>query len=236
MKGYDLIPANADMLLDLPFYEGTGTITRDQAKPHHQDVALVATPTWDTVGGTGLGVITLNGTTQYIELANADCADLDFTSGDYSIGMWFYWTVGQPTLMLAGRYQLDVSGWEFYLYDGGGADRILTLRHNHAGGVAARSACYSIDWSHDTWWFVGASRSGIAAVHYRNGIALTTTHGGGGLEDMETCAQDLVFGTRYSKDTNFFSGSIWRPRVWSRALTAIDWLNIYESERDLLGV
>jgi len=234
VKGYDLISANADMLLDLPFYEGTGTITRDQAKPHHQDVTLVATPTWDTANG--LSVMTFDGAAEYLELANADSADLDFTSGDYSIGMWFKWVVGSPTLMLIGRNQVDVSGWELYLYDGGGADRTLTLRHNHAGGAALRTACYSVGWARDAWWFAGISRSGIAAVHYRNGIALTTTHSAGGLEDMETCARDMVIGARYTKDANFFNGSMWRPRVWSRALTAIDWLNIYESERDLLGV
>ena len=87
MKGYDNVPENEDILLDLPLYEGVGTITRDQAKPHHQDVDLILTPTWDTVAGTGLGVITTDGiTNEYLNLAAASCVDLDFTAGDYSIG------------------------------------------------------------------------------------------------------------------------------------------------------
>ena len=35
MMGYDKISLNEDILLDLPFSEGVGVITHDQAKPHH---------------------------------------------------------------------------------------------------------------------------------------------------------------------------------------------------------
>jgi len=233
--GYDNQPINHQILLDLPFEEGVGAITRDLAKPHHEDVLLIATPTWDETDS-GVGTITFDGATEYLELDQASCADLDFTTEDYSIGMWFYWTVGNPTLMLMGRNQVDVGGWELYLYDGGGADRILTLRHNHAAGAAVRSACNSTAWTRDTWWFVGVSRSGNVAPHYRNGKSITTNYGVGGLEDMETCAQDLVVGARYTKDANFYCGSMYRPRIWDRALTATEWAQIFEMERHWFGV
>jgi hypothetical protein len=241
MKGYDDLPMNSDILLDLPFYEGVGAITRDQAKPHHQDVDLVLTPTWDTVALSGLGVISFDGTTdEYLELAGANCADLNFTSGDYSIGTWMTWGNGtDDDQTVIARYLNDNNGWELYLYDGGGADRTLTMRHHHAStlvGGNPRTACYSGDWTYDTWWFLGISRSGGLAQHYRNGDAIATTCSAGGLVDPETCAQDLVISIRGTKDANHLFGSQWRPRIWNRALSAADWTEIFETERDLFGV
>ena len=238
MRGYDKIPENEDLLLDLPFYEGTGTITRDQAKPHHQDVELKNTPTWDTLAS-GLGVLTFDNTSnQYIELDHAACVDLDFMAGDYSLGCWMRWEDTGTSLMVMGRYKLDVSGWELYLFRAGGPIDYLSLRHHHAGtlvGGNPRSGCYSVGWLPDIWWFMGLSRTGGGeAQHYRNGIALAM--GTGGLVDPETCGQDLVIGTRYTKDTNFFKGSIWRPRIWNRALTAAEWLIMFEKERTGFGV
>lgn len=235
MKGYDNVPENEDILLDLPLYEGVGTITRDQAKPHHQDVDLILTPTWDSVAS-GLGVITLDGlTNEYLNLAAANCIDLDFTSGDYSIGGWINWSSGETSQIILGRYELDVSGWEVYLTETG-ALRYLSLRHHHAAGAAVRTACYSLGWAQSTWCFFGISRSGAAAIHYKNGVALATTHSVGGLEDIETCGEDLAVGIRYTKDANRYKGSQWRPRVWNKSLTANEWLNIFEKERDFFGV
>jgi hypothetical protein len=241
MKGYDDLTVHGDILIDLPFYEGVGTITRDQAKPHHQDVDLVLTPTWDTVAASGLGVISFDGTThEYLELAGANCADLNFMAGDYSIGAWVNWGNGlDDDQTVIARYLNDNNGWELYFYDGGGADRILTLRHHHAAtlvGGNPRTACYSEDWDYNTWWFIGISRSGILAQHYRNGAAITTACSAGGLVDPETCVQDLVIGIRGTKDANHLCGSQWRPRIWDRALSAAEWLRIFESERDLFGV
>ena len=253
MIGYDKIAEHSDILLDLPFYEGIGIITRDQAKPHHQDVDLKNTPTWGRTqtgeyefsnafdwgfdSGIGIGVITLDGANEYLELDNAVSLDLDFMASDYSIGAWIYWTTGKPSQIIIGRYQLDVGGWELYLFDD--PNYYLSLRHHHAATLVPpvtgnpRSGCYSSQWVKNTWHFVGISRSGATAIHHRNGVALITT---GTLVDPETCAQDLVVGIRFCKTNNNFKGSIWRPRVWNRALSASEWLNIFERERHFFGV
>ena len=273
MFGYDNVLENDSLLLDLPFYEGAGIITRDQSKAHHQDIDLINAPEWDwnrygkgsfCIGfasgydksnydisafssafskafhtGEGIGTIKFDGgefVDHYIEIATVDSLDLDFTSGDYSYGVWFYWTTYENTQMLIGRYKLDVSGWEIYLYRG--ASAILTQRHHHAGtlvGGNPRSACYSIGWNVAGWHFFGTSRVGGGnAIHYRNGVAVTTITGG--LVDPETNAGDLVIGARYTKDANFFRGSQWRPRLWNRAVSANEWLNIFEKERRFFGV
>ena len=235
--GYDNKSINHQMLLDLPFLEGIGAITHDQSKVHHEDVDLVLTPTWDSVAS-GLGVITTDGATnEYLELAGASSTNLNFITGDYSIGVWIKWDDGaDDDQTVIARYVDSANGWELYLYDGGGADRTLTMRHHHAGGATTRTASYSVDWAYDTWWLIGISRSGISAPHYRNGVPIMTTTSAGGLIDPETCAADLVIGIRETKDANRFCGSRWRPRIWDRALSASEWLQIFETERHWFGV
>jgi len=225
---YDNLGINKDILLDLPFREGVGVITNDVAKPHHP-VTLVGAPTW-TARPSGLMGLTLDGLTEYLQCLAAQCADLDFTNGDYSLGGWIDWTVLEFSQIIMGRYQLDSNGWELYLYNDG-ATNLLTLRHHHSAGASVRSACYSEGWTPGTPWFYGISRSGDTAFHYRNGEPLETTHSVGGLIDPETCNQDLVIGVRTTKDANFFKGWRWRPRVWGRAVPANQWKTMYDFEK-----
>ena len=217
---YDSLPLNEDILLDLPFREGTGVITQDVAKPHHP-ITMVGDPTWTELD-TGLTVLTLDGATQYLYSENDETEDLEFTDGDYSIGAWIKWQAGgEDSQIVIGRYQVDVGGWEIYLYSTGS----LTERHHHAGGDALRSACYSMGWTYDTWHFMGISRSGATGIHYRNGVPLAML---GTMEDPEATTQDLVIGVRFNKSDNEYKGPLWRPRVWGRALSGIEWLQEYE--------
>ncbi len=221
---YDDVPFNREILLDLPFREATGIITQDVAKPHHP-VALVNTPTWATLD-TDLSVLSLNGANEYLQSLNADTADLGFTTGDYSVSVWLKWEDGEDSQIVMGRWELNVGGWEVYLFS---PTNLLTLRHHHAGGAAVRTGIFSAGWTRDVWHCMGISRTGGGdAVHYRNGVPLTMT---GALEDPEATTSDLVVGTRYTKDANFFKGPLWRPRAWNRILTQAEWAQIYERER-----
>jgi len=240
-NSYDRIPEHQSILLDLPFQEGIGTVTRDLSEPHHKDILLINTPTWETLAS-GLGVLAFDNTTnEYIELDHAACVDFDFIAGDYSLGCWFRWEDTATSLNVMGRYELDVSGWEVYLFGGLGGQNYLTSRHHHAGTLVPpiagnpRSACYSENWSPLTWWFMGISRiGGGEAQHYRNGIAVEMTTGG--LVDPETCAQDLVMGARWTKNADFFKGKRYRPRIWNRALSQKEWKGIFNAERAWFGV
>lgn len=224
---YDSIGYNQEMLLDLPLREGIGILTSDVAKPHHV-VDLINTPTW-TALDTGLMTLNFNGTTEYMECEGATCADLDFTSGDYSVGGWFNWANSiHDSQILIGRYEVSVSGWEVYLTEAG-ALRYLSLRHHHAAGASLRTGAYSLSWAFGTNWHFGISRIGDTAYMYRNGVAVTTTSDT--LIDPETSARDLVIGVRgVSKDTNYFSNMRGRIIVSGKALTAEDWSNMYKHQ------
>lgn len=84
--GFDKSAINAGLLLDLTLSEATGTVVLDRAKPRHP-IVMINSPTWSKLSS-GLGVNTLNGTNQWLECAAVSCADLNFTSGDFSAAIW----------------------------------------------------------------------------------------------------------------------------------------------------
>ena len=286
MRGYDKIPEHEGILLDLPFYEGRADLTRDQAKPHHQDINMNdpggGSFLWDRIalgrsafdnafnvdgasfdsgktsfglgfsldypspGGIGLLKFTAVGGGAadgvYLDCAAANCADLDFTTGDFSIACWINWdSTGAWSEIIIGRYAVDISGWEVYLDISGGRNTV-SQRHSHASVAGnTNSNCFSVGWAPGVWAFLGISRIGgdLYPVHYRNGVALTMSYETTptpGMLDPDTCNQDLTIGCRFTKDANWYRGQMWRPRVWDRALSAVEWLNIFERERGYFGV
>ena len=176
----------------------------------------------------------------YLALTAVESADLDFVAGDYSFGVWVNITDTSHSQIIIGRYALDSKGWEIYWTSVGGV-RYISQRHHHAATLVPpitgnpRSGCYSVGWTEGIWWFLGISRfGGGEGYHYQNGIALAMTTGG--LVDPETSNNSLVIGARFTKDSNWFKGGQWRPRLWSRALTATEWITIFNRERHFFGV
>jgi len=71
---------------------------------------------------------------------------------------------------------------------------------------------------------------------YRNGVPLTMTYSALGIHDPDACNKDLLVGTRFTKDSDWYSGLQSRPRVWGRSLSEAEWKGIYESEKHWYGV
>lgn len=226
---YDNIDTNKRILLDLPFREGRGTITQDVSK-YHRPVALIATPTWTTLAS-GLPVLDFDAPSdEYFQILNADSTELNFTSGDYSIGGWFNYSGGDSN-MISGRYELDVSGWELYLYS-----PFLQLRHNHAAGATVRTGTYSTGWTTNTWWFFGLSRSGATATMCRGtagraGTLTDLTVSGDALIDPATCPVYDLVSCRFTKDQDYFNGPMGRLIVADVAFSFDDWMSIYQREK-----
>lgn len=234
MIGYDNLAIHHQLILDLPFREAVQAITYDVAKPHHKDV--MGNFTWASLAS-GLGVISLDGAAEYLDEAAAECADLAFTSENYSLGIWILWeTIGTDSVVM-GRYVVDNDGWELYLTPGAG-NNYLTLRHHHVSlAPDLRSACYSENWTQGVWWLMGVSRDGATPRMYRNGVAVDVTCDASGLRDADAAARDLVIGTRCTKNAQWVKGKIWRPRIWSgRALTEDEWKHIFDTEKHWFGL
>jgi len=138
-------------------------------------------------------------------------------------------------MMIAGRYELDATGWELYLFDLPG-NGYLTLRHHHVSLAEDRDGCYSANWVENVWQFMGVSRSGLYPVHYRNGIALPMTYDVNGMRDPDSSPEDLVIGARYTKNADYYRSLMKGLRIMGRALSANDWQEMFEMERHLFGV
>lgn len=228
---YDSLGINEDIVMDMSMLEATGTITHDESKS-----GIVATlhngVIWDAIASGRHGVHLLEFVSRYLDASAADTTNLNFTTTDYSLVMWVYMSHWLDDDMVAmGRYHVvNRRGWEVYYYD---PTNLMTLRHHHAGTTPTRTGAYSGGWLRDGQRrLFGVTREGATAQHYMNGQPVTTIISAGGLVDPDTSTDDLVIGCRHTKDTNFWTGHLHRPRAWSRALSADEHRFIFEMERD----
>ena len=231
VKGFDNMAVNRGLLMGLPFAEATGVITHDVAKPHHDPVTLVGPPTWEAIGSR-LGVLSLNGVTDYLEAAAADTLDLDFTAGNYSVAGWIYQEASAQSKLLIGRYAVDTNGWEIYTNDGAGIG-YLEMRHHHFSlAPDLRDGLSSVGWFLNQWNFVTITRNGVYPLVYRDAVAIPVTYDPlAGLSDPDSSNSDLVIGARFSKDANFFAGKMWNWRIWNRELGSDEVKFLYNTER-----
>jgi len=226
---YDNLGLNEDIELDLSMLEATGTLLHDESKNHivatqHKTAGTIV---WDALAAGRYGIQLANQrilgsyiNKQYLDAPAADTANLDFTSGDYSLAIWFRWIWDSYSQILFGKYAVDTCGWEVYLHKASG-NCSLTVRHHHSGEATDRTASYSYGWEDDsTMWLFSCSRVGATCQHYLNGLPITTIVSAGGLIDpASSAARDLIIGKRFTGDQNYLYGHFHRPRAWSKALT-----------------
>jgi len=231
VMGHDKLRLNHQLLLSLPFREMTGQRVKDRSIPHHTIVGHnMAWASGMPVIPSQLGLGVFNGANAYCDGAAIDTADLDFTTGDYSIAGWIFYQATAMSQIVIGRYGVDLDGWELYLHD---PNETLNLRHHHSSLPATRTGCYSSGWATGQWHLFGISRSGSYPRHFRNGAEVEVV---GVLSDPDACNRDLVIGTRFTKDANWYSGYMTLLRVWDRMLEDWEHRQIFEMERHWFGI
>jgi len=234
--GYDKLPINHEIVLDLTFEEMIRLLAHDRAKPHHIASLLGHAPVWGRVALSDLGILEFNGISQYLEIPAVDSQDLDFT-GDFSLAAWIYPVYTASAMVIMCRNTTDGCGWCMFLYDNPTLGPLLSLRTNQAG---SHSECYAAGFPDSVWQLVGFSRdsAGLTATCYRNGEALPTVLGPGGMLDPVACvaANKALIGVQEGEGMNFYGGHKWRPRAWPIKLSAEDWKQVFEAERHWFGV
>ncbi len=183
----------------------------DDSRYHsHLDFAAgAAAPAW-VQRPSGAWVLEYNGTSQYMDASNVATRQLDIITQKYTLLCWVHWKdTGQSGIIL-GRYQLDIEGWEIYFTENAGV-YYLTQRHHHAGTVVdthPRSASNSEGWLPDTTHHMAVvfNGNGTDCNHFRNGVDLAISSSTGGIRDPETCADELIAGSRYTKSDNWYWG------------------------------
>jgi len=244
-RGFDNAQVAHGLALSLPFDEGVGLLAHDRAKPHHlltQHDLGGGSFTWTNLGS-GLPYLQFaavgGGATDgvYLDCPWSDTVDLNFTTGDFSVGGWINWdSTGGWSEVVIGRYGVDIDGWELYMDISGHlpVGNTLSQRHHHASLTPnVNSDCFSTGWTPGTWHFFGVSRVGgdLYPVHYRNGEPLVMSYETSGMLDPDTAKRDLVVGCRYTKDANWYRNGMKGLRVWpGRALSEADWKYIFVTE------
>ncbi len=231
---YDNLELNTDIELDLSMLEAIGTLFHDESRNHSMATshATLGNPLWMQLSASRYGLsinpaLPLIDTRQFLDIPAADCTNLNFTSTDYSVAIWFHWSdSGETSQIVFGKYVVSDSGWEVYLSEIG-ALRYMTVRHHHAAGATFRTATNSLGWAYNEWHLFSYSRTGTTAQHYRDGQPIPSD--GDVLIDPESSvANDFRIGCRYTEDSNWLKGRFHRPRAWSRALTADEHRLLFE--------
>jgi hypothetical protein len=231
-RGYDNTPVLQQTVLDIPMFEGTGALAHDISRQVATDktMTLVNTPAWYSSVLSNTMMLDLDSAgPDHLVLAAASCADLNFTTGSFSGAVWIYahTIIGSiRTLMCRGLTSTD--GWFFAI----GTDGYLYLVTNQA---AANQVSFSANGSivAVAWYLVGFTRFNATVKVFRNGANITSTSNTH--VDPLTSARDLHVGV-YDDHTWPFDGYMWRPRIWNRLLSELEFAELFQQERHLFGV
>jgi len=226
--GFDHRVTNMELLLSLRMEEGVGTLCFDWAKPHHV-VTLVNTPAWTTLDN-DLTVLDFDAAgPDHLICAAAGCADLDFTSGDFSGACWVRGdALGNRNIMTHGVHNTD--GWYWYI-DINGAMQLVTSQAAAFQATVGGAGDIVVG----TWRFVAFTRVGAAVVMYTNGQNVTVT-AGTHIDPATAAARNFYVGVNNAAGAAWYDGDLWNPRVWGKALTAAEHAELFEIERSLFGV
>lgn len=182
----------------------------------------VNSPTFTSSGGKPLGYVTLNGSNQYLD--NTTPSGIP-TSGDFSMGGWFYVTssaFGADEILMG---QDDTNRSWFFTFSPSTpltASKLLFYTGN--GGVPNSN---SLGTAVDTWyhWIAVYHASSGNVDFYQNGALLNTGTGAGTLQNTTQTfriGNDGTFG-------QFFPGRVDSVGMWSCALTASQVSTLYNS-------
>lgn len=228
MRSLDKDPLYRNLLLSLPMREATGTATtRDVANPHHP-MTLNSSPPWVKLS-TGLYVLQF-AAGDSIQCAAASCADLGPTSGALSASAWVYPTTlgATPKTILAKINGGASEGW-WFLHDAT-SSRYLQFYDPQGGGKRTYTGV-ALDLN--VWQLVGFYKSGTTLRVFVNGRDATSVMEANA-SLAASAADDFYVG--YYTGGSSFTGSMWNPRVWGRALAPSEHMQIFNQERHLFGV
>ena len=216
---------NAGLVLSIPMFEGTGSsFVADTSYVHHQ-IAMTHSPGWVQTAS-GLWVLDFDGASDELSIASSDA--LNFTSQSFTVALWLYphvLTGATKVFIEKGTY--GTNGWwvghdmsfRFIAYLDSGThytqipDDVLVI---------------------DTWQLMAVTFTTSICLGYRNAIDMTSRDDGDG--NIKTAAGVAAKIGRSSAGTEQYNGLMWNPRVWNRALSPVEHMQIFNRERALFGV
>lgn len=235
-KGYDNLPMFYQTVLDIPLFEGVGLVAHDisraPATALDKTMTIHVAPPWMQLPLSGISFLDCDATNpDFLDLAQAESTDMDFTAGAFSLLGWFYFLDITLGPMLFCRGVLNVDGWYMNVLNDGSI-RVYT---NQAGDFQFSSTAAGAVVI-NTWYMIAATRLTDSVRIYVNGIDVTDT--AGTHTNPLTANRELHIGCYDDELSNGLHGYLAHPgpRIWSRQLSATEIAQIFRMERGLFGV
>ena len=230
--GYDNLDINHNLVLDLPFEQGSAALpARDRSKNHYP-FTLTGAPAPYVIPASGHNTLDFTpGNPDFLEAAIANVPDLDFTTEDFSLAVWICpdTLVGDLELMCHGLDATD--GYDVRIM----ADGSVVFSSNQAAAqqqVASAAGVVVVD----VWRLIGISRSGVLVQIFLNGIEVAYTAQPDIVNPL-TSARKVLFGVYDDEATDPWSQYMGQPRAWlDRQLAARDHRFIWKTDRNRYGV
>jgi len=216
-----------NLWLWLRLNEGVGTLTHDKSIQRITPFTLHGTPVWTQLAS-GIMVLDFNSATpDWLDCPALTTAQLDFTAGDFSMGMWAK-IDDAVTRSLLTRGLANTDGW--------------LLQVNNAGRVgfatcqagATQTTFSTICIAAGTWYFIGVSRTGASVGTFVNGEDVTDapdTH-----VNPLTSNREVHVGVLDDETSDPWDGQMWNVRIWGRCLEPWEWLELFNMERHWVNV
>lgn len=216
-----------NLWLWLPFNEATGALSHDHSIWRITPFTHHGTPAWTQLAS-GIYVLDFNSATpDWLDCPALTSAKLDFTAGDFSMGVWAKIDDAVTRILLC-RGVANTDGW-FLLVSNAGNVGFATCQ------VGFTQATYStVCITPGIWYFIGISRVGANVRTFVNGQDVTDvpdTHA-----DPVTANRELHIGIRDNETDDPWDGQMWNPRIWGRYLQPWEWLELFNMERHLFGI
>jgi hypothetical protein len=221
---------NRQCLLNIPMFEGVGAVSvKDDAGPHHP-MLLTHAPTWTQLPS-GLWVLAIDGVNDYASCLAASSTDLNFIAGDFSGALWvkvtFPIVTAVCTFFCRGRYQVD--GWHFCIDNT--AFRFFTYQPGANKQTYAMGVLVATEWH-----LYGFTRAGASLRLYYDGkdrVDYMDT-----MTNPTTSARNFYLGIHDGASGLDWSAAsqLGIPRVWGRALSPVEHMQMFNAEREFFGV
>lgn len=216
-----------NLYLWLPLNEGVGALVHDRSMQMVTPFTLHGTPVWTQLAS-GIMVLDFDATNpDWLDCPAGSTGPLDFTSGDFSIGVWAKINDAVTRTLLC-RGVANTDGWLVHVSNTGR----VGFATCQAGGTQTTYSAVAI--TAGVWYFIGISRSGADALTFVNGEDVTDapdTH-----VDPLTANRELHIGILDDETSDPWDGQIWSPRIWNRVLEPLEWLELFNMERHQFGV
>ena len=197
-------PINQGLVGWWPMWEGAGGKTLDISGRNHNGT-LISEPLWDG------GALRFNGTTQRVDINS-------FTLG--STGDRTFLAEINPTSTTGYIGVVGVANQQLGIVDGR-----IWIRFD-GSGHANSDKTSAVVITTNKWQQIAGVQRGDSVEFYRNGAFLSSTGNVAPINDLSAATIRI---SNYSATAGWFPGSIRAPRVFNRALSALEVQQLYVS-------